>query len=326
MDSQAYRSLQTTDFSFPGQTGLYHGKVRDVYQIGQDLLVSIATDRISAFDVVLPRGIPYKGQVLNQLAAYFLQATEDIVPNWLQATPDPNVSVGRKASPFKIEMVIRGFLVGHAWRQYNAGVRELCGSTLPEGMQEYDKLPEPIITPATKAETGHDEDIAPDEIIAQKLASAKQWQRLADYTQQLFARGQSMAAERGLILADTKYEFGLVGGKIILIDEVHTPDSSRYFYKESYEDYLKDRSLDTPRHLSKEFVRAWLMDNDFSGQDGQVVPRMTDEFVDSVSARYIELYEELTGKRFAKADTEQVYERIENSVKKYLQTIKTEPA
>lgn len=319
MDTQVQQALLTTDFSFPGQTGLYRGKVRDVYQIDQNLLVSVATDRISAFDVVLPRGIPYKGQVLNQLAAHFLEKTGDIVPNWLQATPDPNVSVGRRAEPFKIEMVVRGYLVGHAWRQYQTGVRELCGAPMPDNLTEYDKFPDPIITPATKAETGHDEDITPAEILAQGLATKEQWQRLSDYALKLFARGQDMAAERGLLLADTKYEFGLLDGQIILIDEIHTPDSSRYFYQKSYDAYLQDRRGDTPKHLSKEFVRSWLMQNGFSGQSGQAAPTMSDEFVNSVSARYIELYEELTGQNFKKSDQAGILQRIKSNVINYLE-------
>jgi phosphoribosylaminoimidazole-succinocarboxamide synthase len=310
MDTQA---LSRTDFKFPGQTGLYHGKVRDVYSVDDDLLVSVATDRISAFDVILPRPIPYKGQVLNQLAAHFLGATKDIVPNWLQAVPDPNVSAGLKAEPFKIEMVIRGYLVGHAWREYAAGKRELCGAALPAGLKEYDQLPEPIITPSTKADEGHDLDISPAEIIKQGLASQVEWDQLADYARQLFAKGQAMAAERGLVLADTKYEFGKHGLEIILIDEIHTPDSSRYFYAGSM-------SEAKPKHLSKEFVREWLMDKGFSGQTGQTVPEMTDEFVTQVSERYIELYQEMTGEKFEKAPAGDIMKRIEANVNKYLES------
>jgi len=309
MDIQA---LASTDFKFPGQTGLYHGKVRDVYTINEDTLVSVATDRISAFDVILPRPIPYKGQVLNQLAAHFLDTTKDIVPNWLQAVPDPNVSIGVKAEPFKVEMVIRGYLVGHAWREYAAGKRELCGAALPEGLKENDVLPEPIITPTTKASEGHDEDISPAEIVKQGLVAQADWQRLEEYTRQLFAKGQAMAAERGLVLADTKYEFGMYDGQIILIDEIHTPDSSRYFYADSMSD-------EKPKHLSKEFVREWLMSNGFSGQSGQRVPEMTDEFVNQVSERYIELFQEMTGQKFAKAAAADIMKRIEANVNNYLE-------
>jgi phosphoribosylaminoimidazole-succinocarboxamide synthase len=309
MDIQA---LATTDFKFPGQTGLYHGKVRDVYTINENLLVSVATDRISAFDVILSRSIPFKGQVLNQLAAYFLKQGEQIVPNWLQAVPDPNVSVGAKAEPFKVEVVVRGFLVGHAWREYEAGKRQLCGVPLPDGLKEYDAFPEPIITPTTKAEAGHDEDISETEIIEQRLTTVDEWQQLAGYARQLFSKGQAMAAQRGLVLADTKYEFGKLDGKIVLIDEVHTPDSSRYFYADSL-------NTPAPKHLSKEFVREWLMSNGFSGRAGQTVPDMPDEFVAEVSARYIELYEQLTGQSFEKADSGDMIKRIEANVNKYLE-------
>lgn len=316
MDTQ---SITTTDFSLPGQTNLYHGKVRDVYTLQDNFLVSIATDRISAFDVVLPRPIPYKGQVLNQIAAYFLEQTKDIVPNWLVATPDPNVSAGHKAEPFSIEMIIRGYLVGSAWRQYQSGIRTLCGVVLPEGMKEYDAFPEPIITPTTKAAEGHDEDITPEEIIEQGLATEAEWQQLADYTQQLFAKGQHMAEERGLLLIDTKYEFGVYQDEIIVIDEIHTPDSSRYFYKASYTDYVSGAAATLPRHLSKEFVREWLLQHGFSGQAGQAVPEMTDAFVGQVSERYIELYEEITGEQFIKADTTHLNQRIEGNITKYLE-------
>jgi phosphoribosylaminoimidazole-succinocarboxamide synthase len=308
------QAISTTDFSFPGQTALYHGKVRDVYSIGDKQIIIIATDRISAFDVVLPRPIPYKGQVLNQLAAHFLEKTSDIVPNWLQAVPDPNVSAGLKAEPVMIELVIRGCLVGHAWREYQAGKRTLSGAAMPEGMVEYDSFPEPLITPTTKAEVGHDEDITVDELVAQGLATAEEWQQLADYMRKLFARGQEMARTRGLVLADTKYEFGRSGGKLILIDEVHTPDSSRYFYADSYDAYVGGQKDVTPRHLSKEFVREWLMDKGFSGQAGQTMPELTDEFVGMVSERYIELYEEMTGDKFGKADAADVMGRIETNV------------
>lgn len=293
------QTIETTGFEFPGQTGVYHGKVRDVYTIKDSYLVMVATDRISAFDVVLPRAIPYKGQVLNQLAAHLLKSTDDIVPNWLLSTPHPNVSVGIRCEPFKIEMIVRGSLVGHAWREYSSGKRELCGTVLPDGLREYDQFPSPIITPSTKAETGHDEDIIPDKIVAESLATAEQFAQLSDISLQLFARGQEMARERGLYLCDTKYEFGLVGSDIYLIDEVHTPDSSRYFYYDSYEQYLNDRKT-PPKHLSKEFVREWLMERGFSGQDGQQMPDLTDEFVASVSERYIELYQQLSGQPFNK--------------------------
>lgn len=315
------QSITTTDFSFPGQTSLYHGKVRDVYAIGQDMLVSVATDRISAFDAILPKAIPYKGQVLNQLAAHFLEATKDIVPNWLLATPDPNVSVGYKAEPIRLEMIIRGYLVGYAWRQYDGGAREICGIQLPEGLHEYDAFDQPIITPTTKAEAGHDEDISESEILKQNIVTAEQWQQLCAYTRALFTRGQAMAAERGLLLIDTKYEFGIRDGKIVLIDEIHTPDSSRYVYKDSYEAYRSGQRDDLPRQLSKEFVRSWLLKHDFSGQAGQVIPEMTDEFVANVSERYIELYEELTGQAFERVPLNQVNTRIETNVKEYLHSL-----
>jgi len=312
-------TLATTDFHFPGQTAVYHGKVRDVYTVGDQQLVSVATDRISAFDVILPRQIPYKGQVLNQLAAHFLTATKDIVPNWLAAVPDPNVSIGAKAQPFKIEMVVRGCLVGYSWRTYQAGSRMLCGVPLPDGLKEYNRFPEPIITPSTKADAGHDEDISAEEIINQGLATAKEWEQLSKLALQLFARGQAMALERGLILADTKYEFGTLGGQIILIDEVHTPDSSRYFYADSYEAFVSGANREEPRHLSKEFVREWLMEHDFSGQNGQTMPEITDDFVTQTSERYIELYEQLTGQKFEPVDISNLLNRIETNVTNYLE-------
>jgi len=305
-------ALSTTDFLFAGQTGLYHGKVRDVYSIGEDRLLMIATDRISAFDVILPKPVPYKGQVLNQIAAYFLEETKHIVPNWLRAIPDPNVSAGVKATPLKIEMVIRGVLAGHAWRVYNSGQRDLCGITMPEGMRQYDAFPEPIITPSTKADVGHDEDIAEADILQRKLATPEQWQQLTDYTRKLFARGQEMAAARGLILADTKYEFGVYQDQIILIDEVHTPDSSRYL--------IAGQTGDEPRQLSKEFVREWLMERGFKGQAGQTVPDLSDEFIEQVSARYIELYEYLTGLTFQKSEAPDISNRIQTNVEYYLKT------
>lgn len=311
-------AIAKTEFSFSGQTALYHGKVRDVYTLSNATIISIATDRISAFDVILPRAVPFKGQVLNQLAAYFLQATSDIVPNWLQATPDPNVSIGTKAEPVKIEMVIRGSLVGHAWREYQQGKRELCGVTLPEGLKEYDAFAEPIITPSTKADEGHDEDISATDIIKTGLATQDEWETLATYTKQLFARGQQMARERGLVLADTKYEFGTVDGKIILIDEIHTPDSSRYFFAESYDAYTSGVSSDEPRHLSKEFVREWLMEHGFNGQAGQTVPVMDDGFVAQITDRYIELYELMSGRSFDKSESADPLQRIKTNIETYL--------
>jgi phosphoribosylaminoimidazole-succinocarboxamide synthase len=300
MESQ---TITTTDFAFPGQQSLYHGKVRDIYTISDKYLVAIATDRISAFDVILPRPIPFKGQVLNQLAAHFLQKTSDILPNWLINIPDPNVTIGFRYEPFKIEMVVRGGLVGHAWRAYKDGERTLCGIPLPDGMQEYDMFPEPIITPSTKAEAGHDEDISANEIIRRNRATQAEFAKLSDYALKLFARGQDEANKRGLLLMDTKYEFGKdTAGTIYVIDEIHTPDSSRYFYTDSYAAYIKDRNQALPRHLSKEFVREWLMERGFSGQTGQTMPDMTDEFVTSVSERYIELYEQLSGLQFEPPD------------------------
>lgn len=305
-------TLLTTDFNFPGQQSVYHGKVRDVYSIEPDTLVMIASDRISAFDVVLPKGIPFKGQVLNQIATYFLDATADIVPNWKLATPDPMVTVGRRAQGLRVEMIIRGYLTGSAWRDYKAGCREICGVKLPEGMRENEKFPEPIITPTTKAEAGHDENISREEIIAQGLVSAEDYAKVEAYTRALFARGQEMAAEKGLILVDTKYEFGLLNGEVILIDEIHTPDSSRYFYAEGYEERFEKG--EPQRQLSKEFVRQWLIENGFMGKEGQQVPEMTDEFVDSVSKRYIELYEHITGRKFEPAADADLTQRIEENV------------
>jgi phosphoribosylaminoimidazole-succinocarboxamide synthase len=312
-------TLQRTNFTLPGQTALYTGKVRDVYDIGDSLLVMVATDRISAFDVILPRAIPYKGQVLNQLAARLLEATNDIVPNWLMTMPDPNVSVGLKADPVKIELIVRGYLVGHAWREYSAGTRTLCGATMPEGLEEYDKFPEPLITPTTKATSGHDEDLTERQIIIQGLATTDEWEQLKKYILALFERGQKMAREQGLILVDTKYEFGRLNGKLILIDEIHTPDSSRYFYADSYDAYIQDKKNDKPRQLSKEFVREWLIEQGFSGQAGETVPEMTDEFVTQVSERYIELYEKMTGEKFKKAPTNDILGRIEGNIRDYLE-------
>lgn len=309
------RSLIETNFDFPGQTKFYRGKVRDVYTIG-DQLVMVASDRISSFDHVLPRPIPYKGQVLNQIAGHFLEATKDIVPNWVAAAPDPNVTVGHACEPFKIEMVIRGYLVGHAWREYQSGKRSLCGVALPEGLREADRFPQPIITPATKAEEGHDEDISRAEILAQGIVSEADYALLEQYTHALYQRGSEMAAERGLILVDTKYEFGKKEGKIYLIDEIHTPDSSRYFYREGYEE--RQERGERQKQLSKEFVREWLMSHGFQGKEGHIMPEMPDVFVEQVSERYIELYEKITGKAFVKADTENIVARIEENVLAYL--------
>lgn len=305
-------TLTKTDFHFPGQNGVYHGKVRDVYSIGDDLLVMVATDRISAFDVILPEGIPYKGQVLNQIATEFLEATSDIVPNWRLATPDPMVTVGYRCEGFPVEMIIRGYLTGSAWREYAAGARELCGVKLPEGMRENQAFPEPIITPTTKAAEGHDENISREEIIAQGLVSEEDYKKMEGYTRQLFARGQAMASEKGLILVDTKYEFGKRNGEVVLIDEIHTPDSSRYFYAEGYEERF--RKGEPQRQLSKEFVRQWLIDHGFMGKAGQKVPEMTPEFCESVSNRYIELYEHITGRKFIKAPETDLVSRIEDNV------------
>lgn len=309
-------TLTRTDYQFPGQTGVYHGKVRDVYSIGEDKLVMIATDRISAFDVVLPKGIPYKGQVLNQIASKFLDATADIVPNWKEASPDPMVTVGVRCEPYKVEMVIRGYITGSAWREYRKGARNLCGIPLPEGLRENQRFETPLITPTTKADEGHDENISKEEIIAQGLVSREEYEQLEKYTYALFKRGTEMAAEKGLILVDTKYEFGKKDGKIYLIDEIHTPDSSRYFYSEGYEERFKRG--EEQRQLSKEFVRKWLMENGFQGQEGQQVPEMTDAYCESVSERYIELYERIVGEKFIKADAANLAARIEKNIKEYL--------
>lgn len=309
-------SLTRTDYDFPGQSNVYHGKVRDVYSIGEDKLVMIVTDRISAFDVVLPEGIPYKGQVLNQIAAKFLDATADIVPNWKLATPDPMVTVGVKCDPYKVEMVIRGYITGSAWREYKKGVRNICGIELPDGLRENQKFDTPLITPTTKADEGHDENISREEIIAQGLVSEVEYALLEKYTYELFQRGTEIAAEKGLILVDTKYEFGKKDGKIYLIDEIHTPDSSRYFYSEGYEERFENG--EEQKQLSKEFVRKWLMDNGFQGQDGQQVPEMTEEYCNSVSDRYIELYEKIVGEKFIKADAKDLEQRIEKNVTDYL--------
>ena len=312
-------ALVKTDFHFPGQKNLYVGKVRDVYDIDGRYLVMVVSDRISAFDVVLPRGIPYKGQVLNQIAAKFLDATADIVPNWKVASPDPMVTIGVRCETFKVEMVIRGYLTGHAWREYRDGTRTLCGVSLPDGMKENQKFACPIITPTTKADAGHDLDISREEIIAQGLVSKNDYEQLEKYTQALFARGTQMAADKGLILVDTKYEFGKRDGKIYLIDEIHTPDSSRYFYSDGYEERLAKG--EQQKQLSKEFVRQWLIENGFQGQTGRKVPAMTDEYVHQVSDRYIELYENITGEKFLKADTANLMQRIEKNVIECLKNI-----
>ena len=312
-------TLVRTDYNFEGQKSVYHGKVRDVYDINDDVLVMIATDRISAFDVILPKGIPSKGQVLNQIAATFLDATADIVPNWKLATPDPMVTVGLKFEGFRVEMIIRGYLTGSAWREYQAGCRELCGVKLPDGMRENERFPEPIITPTTKADAGHDENISREEIIAQGIVSKEDYETMERYTRALFARGTEIAAAKGLILVDTKYEFGKRDGKVILIDEIHTPDSSRYFYAEGYEERFEKG--EAQRQLSKEFVRQWLIDHNFMGKAGQQVPEMTDEYCESVSQRYIELYEHITGEKFVPATDEDIAARIEKNVAAYLATL-----
>lgn len=311
-------TITSTQFSFPGQKSIYHGKVREVYNINDELLVMIATDRLSAFDVIMPKGIPYKGQILNQIATRFMQLTQDIVPNWLVATPDPNVAVGHLCEPFKVEMVIRGYLSGHAAREYAAGKRILCGVGMPEGMKENDQFPEPIITPTTKAAVGtHDEDISREAILANGIVSEEDYLILEKYTRALFLRGSEIAASRGLILVDTKYEFGKTkDGKIVLIDEIHTPDSSRYFYAEGYQD-RQDRG-EAQKQLSKEFVRQWLIANGFQGKEGQQIPEMTDEYIESVSERYIELYENIIGEKFEKADVSSIHDRIENNVLAFL--------
>ena len=310
------KTLTRTDFNFPKQTNVYHGKVRDVYTINDDLLIMIATDRISAFDVILPQGIPYKGQVLNQIAEKFLDATVDIIPNWKMASPDPMVTVGLKCEPYKVEMVIRGYLTGSAWREYKTGARTLCGISLPEGMKENQKFPSPIITPTTKADEGHDENISKEEIIAQGLVCKEEYEQLEKYTYALFQRGTEIAAEKGLILVDTKYEFGKKNGEIYLIDEIHTPDSSRYFYAEGYQERFEKG--EEQEQLSKEFVRKWLIENEFQGKDGQKVPEMSEEYCQSVSERYIELYENITGETFKKADISDVMSRIEKNVLGFL--------
>ena len=312
-------TITTTHFNFPGQKSVYRGKVREVYNINDDLLVMIATDRLSAFDVVLPKGIPYKGQILNQIATQFMKMTQDIVPNWLIATPDPNVAVGHLCEPFKVEMVIRGYVSGHAAREYAAGKRMLCGVTMPEGLKENDKFPVPIITPTTKADNGsHDEDISREDILSKGIVSEEDYLVLENYTRELFQRGTEIAASRGLILVDTKYEFGKTkDGQIVLIDEIHTPDSSRYFYAEGYQE-RQDRG-EEQKQLSKEFVRRWLIENGFQGQEGQQIPDMTYSYIESVSERYIELYENILGEKFVKADISNINERIEKNVLSFLE-------
>lgn len=312
-------AITNSSFEFKGQKSVYNGKVRDVYTLDNGLLVMVASDRISAFDHVLPKGIPFKGQVLNQVATMFLDATRDIVPNWLLATPDPSVAVGYACEPIRVEMVIRGYMSGHAAREYKAGKRILCGVPMPEGMKENDKFPEPIITPATKADEGHDEDISREEILAQGIVPQDVYEKLEAYTRALFQRGTEMAAERGLILVDTKYEFGIRNGEVILIDEIHTPDSSRYFYAEGYEE--RQAAGEVQKQLSKEFVRQWLIENDFQGLEGQSMPEMPDSFVDTVTNRYVELYEKITGNSFEKSDTSDIQSRIQKNVDAYLESL-----
>jgi phosphoribosylaminoimidazole-succinocarboxamide synthase len=312
-------AITRTQFDFPGLIDLYKGKVRDVYNIDDKLLVMVVSDRISAFDVVLPRGIPYKGQVLNQIANKFLDATADIVPNWKLSSPDPNVTIGVMADPFRVEMVIRGYLTGHAWREYKAGKRTLCGVSMPDGMKEHDRFPAPIITPATKAEEGHDEDISREDIISREIVSEADYLLMEDYTYRLFERGTIMAAEKGLILVDTKYEFGKKDGRIYLIDEIHTPDSSRYFYADGYEE--RQAKGAGQKQLSKEFVREWLMDHDFQGLEGQVMPKIPDEFVQEITDRYVELYENITGEEFVRSDYSDTMRRIEDNVNNFLKSV-----
>ena len=310
------RAITSTNFNFPNQKDVYNGKVRDVYNINDEFLTMIVTDRISAFDVVLPKGIPFKGQVLNQLAKMFLKSTEDIVPNWMISSPDPNVTIGHFCKPFKIEMVIRGYLTGHAWRTYKSGKREICGVEMPDGMVEHQKFPTPIITPSTKADFGHDEDISREDILRKGIVKEKDYLKLEEFTRAIFKRGSEMADERGLILVDTKYEFGKKDGKIFLIDEIHTPDSSRYFYKEGYQQ--RQENGEPQKQLSKEFVREWLIENGFQGKDGQKIPEMNNEFVNSISNRYIELFEKVSGTKFEKPDIKNPLERIEKNVLEFL--------
>jgi phosphoribosylaminoimidazole-succinocarboxamide synthase len=313
------KALTASNFNFPGQKKVYKGKVRDVYTLENDILVMVASDRISAFDHILPKGIPFKGQVLNQVATLFLNATQDIVPNWLIGNPDPSVAIGYACEPIRVEMVIRGYLAGHAAREYKSGKRMLCGVILPEGMKENDRFPEPIITPATKAEEGHDEDISREDILSKNIVPEEIYRQMEDYTRALFQRGTEMAAERGLILVDTKYEFGLRNGQVFLIDEIHTPDSSRYFYAEGYEE--RQAKGEAQKQLSKEFVRQWLIENGFQGLEGQLMPEMPDDFVNIVTDRYIELYERITGKTFEKSESTDINTRIEKNVMAFLETI-----
>jgi phosphoribosylaminoimidazole-succinocarboxamide synthase len=315
------KAITSSHFQFPGQVSVYNGKVRDVYTLENGLLVMVASDRISAFDHILPKGIPFKGQVLNQVATMFLDATKDIVPNWLIATPDPSVAVGYACEPVRVEMVIRGYMSGHAAREYKAGKRVLCGVSMPEGMKENDKFPEPIITPATKADEGHDEDISREDILAKGIVPENIYLQMEKYTRALFQRGTEMAAERGLILVDTKYEFGIRNGEVILIDEIHTPDSSRYFYAEGYEE--RQKNGEPQKQLSKEFVRQWLIENGFQGLEGQQMPFMPDEFVNTITDRYIELYEQITGEKFEKSDTTDIQARIQKNVDTYLSSLNT---
>ena len=314
------KAITKTEFQFPYQQGFYKGKVRDVYFIKEGYLIMIVTDRISAFDVVLSKGIPYKGQVLNQIANKFLDATSNIVPNWKISSPDPMVTVGHFAEPLKIEMVIRGYLAGHAWREYNSGKRSVCGVSLPDGLRENDPFPEPVITPTTKAETGHDEDISRDKILSQGIITEKDYVLMENYTRKLFKRGTEMAAEKGLILVDTKYEFGKVNDEIILIDEIHTPDSSRYFYSQGYEE--RQEKGEVQKQLSKEFVRKWLIERNFQGKEGQIMPEMPDEFVNRISERYIELYENISGEKFVRSDTTNIEERIFKNISGFLSNLK----
>jgi phosphoribosylaminoimidazole-succinocarboxamide synthase len=313
------KAITSSTFNFPGQLSVYNGKVRDVYTLENGLLVMVASDRISAFDHILPKGIPFKGQVLNQVATMFLDATKDIVPNWLIATPDASVAVGYACEPVRVEMVIRGYMSGHAAREYKSGKRILCGVSMPEGMKENDRFPEPIITPATKADEGHDEDISREDILGKGIVPEHIYLQMEKYTRALFQRGTEMAAERGLILVDTKYEFGIRNGEVILIDEIHTPDSSRYFYAEGYEE-LQERG-EPQKQLSKEFVRQWLIENGFQGLEGQQMPFMPDEFVNTITDRYIELYERITGKKFEKSDTTDIQARIQKNVEEYLMSV-----
>jgi len=317
LTNRKMNTITKTNFNFPNQTNLYKGKVRDVYTVENDKLIMIASDRISAFDHVLPKGIPYKGQVLNQIAAKFLDATEDILPNWKESSPDPSVTIGKRCEPFKVEMVIRGYLTGHAWREYRSGKRLLCGVSMPENMVENEKFPSPIITPTTKADVGHDEDITRNEILNTNLVSEDDYSKLEEYTYALFARGTEIAKQKGLILVDTKYEFGKdSNGVITLIDEIHTPDSSRYFYLDGYEDRIKNNL--PQKQLSKEFVRQWLIENGFQGKEGQEIPEMTEEYCNQVAERYIELYELITGDKFVKEDVSNVLNRVEQNISNYL--------